>query len=55
MKRNTNSLSRQVGIEHIAATPKAKQNFESQTRAEPFFYSQHVTAPTQPPAMQQDP
>jgi hypothetical protein len=47
-----NSLSRRVGIEHVAATPKAKQNFESQIRAKQFFYSRHVAAPTQPPAMQ---
>jgi hypothetical protein len=54
MKRNTNSLSRRVGNEHVTATPKAKQNFQSKTKAEPFFYSRHVAAPTQLPAMQQD-
>jgi hypothetical protein len=36
-KRNTNSLSRRVGIEHVTAIPKAKQNFESQTRASNSF------------------
>jgi hypothetical protein len=54
MKKITNSLSCRVGTEHVTATPKTKQNFESQTRAEKFFYSRHVAAPTQPPAMQQD-
>jgi hypothetical protein len=48
MKRNTNSLSRRVGTKHVTATPKAKQNFESQTRAKQFLYSRHVAAPTQP-------
>ena len=33
-----------MGIEHVAATPKAKQNFESQTRAEEFCNSRHVAA-----------
>jgi hypothetical protein len=30
MKRNTNTLSHRVGIEHLTATPKAKQNFEQE-------------------------